>query len=161
HCLNDSCVGAFPKDCTDGNACTTDLCSSTQGCQNPGIIGCCNTDAACADTNACTTNEHCDLTTHACAHDPVTCDDQNPCTVDICASFGGQGCVYTPCTQVPNPPSCPQQCFPPPTCGNGHLDPGETCDPPDPTLIPGTNQPKCRPDCTFCGDSVVQDGEVC
>jgi hypothetical protein len=52
-----------------------------------------------------------------------------------------------------------------PRCGNGVLDPGETCDPPDPTPIPGVVPPQatCRPDCTFCGDAVVQaaDGETC
>jgi hypothetical protein len=50
-------------------------------------------------------------------------------------------------------------------CGDGVIDPGETCDPPDPTPIPGTYLPQvtCRPDCTFCGDDVVQsgDGESC
>src|SRR5262249_16117259 len=52
-----------------------------------------------------------------------------------------------------------------PRCGNGVLDPGETCDPPDPTPIPGVvpPQPTCRPDCTFCGDGIVLagDGETC
>ncbi len=48
------------------------------------------------------------------------------------------------------------------TCGDGIIDPGETCDPPDPTI--GTaNQVKCRPDCTSCGDGVTQSdhSETC
>jgi hypothetical protein len=38
----------------------------------------------------------------------------------------------------------------------------ETCDPPDPTLGPN-GQPVCRPDCTACGDGLVQanDDESC
>jgi hypothetical protein len=50
-------------------------------------------------------------------------------------------------------------------CGDGILDVGEACDPPDATPIPGTfpEQPRCRPDCTFCGDGILEagDGEVC
>jgi hypothetical protein len=48
-------------------------------------------------------------------------------------------------------------------CGDGVVDPGETCDPPDLTLDPVTHQFKCRLDCTSCGDGVVQpnDFETC
>ena len=48
-----------------------------------------------------------------------------------------------------------------PGCGNGVLDPGETCDPPGSPAGPNGNI--CRPDCTVCGDGVVQmsDGEQC
>ncbi|HVP75836.1 MAG TPA: SdrD B-like domain-containing protein, partial [Gaiellaceae bacterium] len=50
---------------------------------------------------------------------------------------------------------------PPSPCGNGQLDPGETCDPPG-TLMPPNDNP-CRQDCTYCGDTVVQptDNESC
>jgi hypothetical protein len=49
------------------------------------------------------------------------------------------------------------------TCGDGVIDPGETCDPPDLTLDPVRGQYKCRVDCTSCGDGVVQtaDYETC
>ena len=43
-------------------------------------------------------------------------------------------------------------------CGDGIVDPGETCDP------PGTPEPNgnvCRADCTFCGDGITQPGEAC
>jgi hypothetical protein len=48
-------------------------------------------------------------------------------------------------------------------CGDGVIDPGETCDPPDLTIDPANGQPKCRTDCTSCGDGVVQgdDSETC
>ncbi len=45
-----------------------------------------------------------------------------------------------------------------PLCGDGILDPGETCDP------PGLNagQPnECRADCTFCGDNILDPVEDC
>jgi cysteine-rich repeat protein len=44
-------------------------------------------------------------------------------------------------------------------CGDGVVDPGETCDPPN--LAPGPNgQVICRLDCTSCGDGVVQANDV-
>jgi cysteine-rich repeat protein len=44
-------------------------------------------------------------------------------------------------------------------CGDGNVDPGETCDPPGSTA--GGNGNLCRGDCTVCGDSVVDAGEQC
>jgi hypothetical protein len=48
-------------------------------------------------------------------------------------------------------------------CGDGVIDAGETCDPPNPVPNPVTHQTECRPDCTFCGDGVTQptDFETC
>ena len=45
-------------------------------------------------------------------------------------------------------------------CGDGVIDPGETCDPPNPAVDPTTGQTACRTDCTFCGDGVVQVGQA-
>lgn len=43
-------------------------------------------------------------------------------------------------------------------CGDGTIDAGETCDPPN--LAPGPNgQTLCRTDCTSCGDGVVDGGD--
>jgi hypothetical protein len=49
-----------------------------------------------------------------------------------------------------------------PACGDGTLDPGETCDPPAsiPALPPG-NLNECRADCTYCGDGLLQAPETC
>ena len=44
-------------------------------------------------------------------------------------------------------------------CGNGVIDPGETCDPPGQPAGPNGNE--CRVDCTMCGDSITQVGETC
>ncbi len=50
----------------------------------------CDTDADCADGNACTMNEHCQ--DGFCAVTPVVCDDGNLCTDDICDPT--VGCLY-------------------------------------------------------------------
>jgi hypothetical protein len=167
-CGGGTCQPGGPKDCNDGFICTNDFCTPTTGCQHSDPQeGCCeSSDEECADTDHCTTNERC--VDHTCVSDPVDCDDQNNCTVDICTNAGGGFlCENKPCYEI-DPNTCPGgpdgPCIPIP-CGNGELDPGETCDPPDPTPIPGVDppQPKCRQDCTFCGDGILQgmDGEAC
>jgi cysteine-rich repeat protein len=50
---------------------------------------------------------------------------------------------------------------PVPPCGNGIVDPGETCDPPDLTIDPQNRQLRCRLDCTRCGDGQAQSYETC
>jgi hypothetical protein len=45
-------------------------------------------------------------------------------------------------------------------CGDGVIDAGETCDPPNLTLDPVTGQVRCRIDCTACGDGVVQSNDL-
>lgn len=44
----------------------------------------------------------------------------------------------------------------PPFCGDGNVDPGETCDPPGAIV-----DIVCRADCTYCGDTFVNGGEEC
>ena len=48
-------------------------------------------------------------------------------------------------------------------CGDGNVDPGETCDPPNLAPNPVSGQVECRIDCTSCGDGVVQSNasETC
>ena len=45
------------------------------------------------------------------------------------------------------------------TCGNGTIDPGETCDPAPPASSPNCNPVHCGPD--TCGDGVPDAGEQC
>ncbi len=56
---------------------------------------------------------------------------------------------------------CKNDCTlpPPPSCGNGNVDPGETCELPGDPQAP--NQNECRGDCTYCGDTVADAGEEC
>ncbi len=48
-------------------------------------------------------------------------------------------------------------------CGDGVIDPGETCDPPNLAIDPVSGQVACRLDCTSCGDGIVDvaDQETC
>ncbi len=48
-----------------------------------------------------------------------------------------------------------------PSCGDGYItsSAGETCDPPGVPVYP--DGPVCRDDCTYCGDSVIDEGEDC
>lgn len=66
-----------------------------------------------------------------------------------------------PPTPTSTPTSTPTD-TPTPFCGNGVVDPGETCDPPGSTsaMPPGNTNP-CRPDCTYCGDGVQNGTETC
>lgn len=59
---------------------------------------------------------------------------------------------------TPQPVTTPTAIAP---CGNGIVDSGETCEPPDLTLDPANGQLRCRLDCTRCGDGVVQPYETC
>lgn len=107
-----------------------------------------NPEILCDDADPCTV----DTCTSAggvfsCHNDPVNCLDDDPCTIDSCSPVGDFLCVHDP------DPLCA------PECGNGVVDPGETCDPPG--LPAGANLNPCRPDCTVCGDSIVQAPETC
>jgi hypothetical protein len=159
HCTDGSCKGAF-IDCNDHVFCTIDSCTQQTGCKHdPVPPPCCDTDADCADTDPCTVNERC--VNNTCVSDPRNCSDNDPCTVDTCENAGGDfNCIHTPCFQLDGN-QCPDNSCLPAFCGNGRIDPGETCDPPGST----TSKPGvlCRADCTFCGDNVVQpqDGETC
>ena len=156
HCSFGFCGGGTPVDCNDNNPCTTEFCDFFLGCRYTNLNG-----IKCEDHNPCTTDDVCRA--GICTGDPRNCFDDDPCTVDMCNSGGGAFlCQHEDCNSVPGG-SCPSQCLPA-ECGNGRLDPGETCDPPDPTPVPGRpGDVVCRPDCTFCGDGVVQagHGETC
>ena len=75
-------------------------------------------------------------------HEPAT-------TVTGITDFGKDGClVIFVNTKEPVDPFC----------GDGHVDEGETCDPPG---EPAGEPNECRDDCTFCGDEHVDEGEEC
>ncbi|MFN8546138.1 MAG: putative metal-binding motif-containing protein [Candidatus Binatia bacterium] len=92
-CAGGTCQPGSPLDCDDGNPCTADSCDDTIGCRHTTIANCCISDAQCADTDACTVNEHC-TAAHVCASTPVSCNDGNVCTVDTCNAAAG--CQHPP-----------------------------------------------------------------
>jgi len=164
-CHKGVCEGSGnPPACDDQNPCTDDAC-------NPNVPGGCvhtfNT-AECNDGNPCTVNDTC--SNGACVTQPRDCSDNDVCTVDGCDDQQGNFlCTHTNCFVDAQHNMCPPgqlQCIPN-VCGNGVVDTavGESCDPPNPTPIPGIvpPTPTCRNDCTYCGDMLVQtvDGETC
>ena len=66
------------------------------------------------------------------------CNDGNPCTADACIAGA---CVNTPIT---------------PCCGNGVVEPGEQCDPPNDQACPGLCV-DCLCDAAGCGDPAAGD----
>jgi hypothetical protein len=68
--------------CDDGNACTEDICTGADGCQNTSLL-----NGECGDGDVCTVGDHCDA--GVCVGTPVDCDDDNPCTEDSCDGLGG------------------------------------------------------------------------
>ncbi|MBI5609678.1 MAG: DUF1566 domain-containing protein [Deltaproteobacteria bacterium] len=83
-CSQGKCVGT-PKNCDDGNVCTTDGCV-TDCTHNPIGVPCE------ADGSVCTT-DLCDGGTCK-AGTPIACDDKNPCTADACDP--NKNCTFVP-----------------------------------------------------------------
>jgi hypothetical protein len=152
-----------PGTCDDGNACTSDVKTGTAEqcnvtCSHSPIAaaasgdGCCPVGADANNDTDCTPScgngvieagETCD---GSC---PTTCYDGNACTSDApmgsaqaCTAYcpfssivlckNGDGCCAPGCTNS-NDDDC---ATPPPMCGDGHVDSGETCDGNCPTTCP-------------------------
>jgi len=145
-----------PTSCDDGNSCTTDTltgsaancnaacsfapissCTDADGCCPAGCDASVDDDcsASCGDGTV-DPGETCDPPSSC----PTTCDDSDSCTMDtltgsaancnadcsnapISECHDGDGCCAPGCDT-----SVDSDCSD--TCGNGVLDPGETCDPP-------------------------------
>ena len=101
--VNDTCGGGGCKsgplkDCADGDACTTDACSATDGsCSHVAVVGCggnCTTSNDCpSDGKVCTT-ESCTSGKCGATANSGVCDDGDACTTsDAC---GGGSCKGTP-----------------------------------------------------------------
>ena len=85
-CQAGECVGADPKPCDDGKACTTDSCDPIAGCVfEPDDTLTCDDGNACTLTDACQAGE-------CVGSDPKPCDDEKPCTADSCDP--ATGCVF-------------------------------------------------------------------
>ncbi len=88
HCVEGTCVGAWPVDCSDDNPCTSDPCDNKLGCLHTAAPGTCD------DGNACTTGDAC--TQGVCAGATLPCGDSNPCTSDLCSPT--MGCYHATAT---------------------------------------------------------------
>ncbi len=84
-CGQASCQPGAPKNCDDGNICTTDWCDPAEGCAHG------NSNEKCDDGNACTQGDAC--ANGLCkAGAVIDCDDDNPCTKDGC--IAALGCTH-------------------------------------------------------------------
>lgn len=92
-CLNGTCTGKNPLDCSDSNLCTTDSCDPSSGCAWAPAINCDNLTDACK-VGVCNTN------TGACAAIAVDCGDGDLCTTDSCDSVSG--CAWVPAINCDN-----------------------------------------------------------
>ncbi len=111
-CVKGDCLGTLVA-CSDGNPCTTDLCSPKSGCAHFINTLPCSDDDACTNKDACIagkctgtklkctedkvacTTTTCDVN-KGCVHlpDSAKCSDGKPCTVDIC-DIGAGACVHS------------------------------------------------------------------
>ena len=111
-CHSGACEAGYPRDCSDGNLCTVEMCVPPSGdcvyeeveCDDGdaciGLEFClpdsgCTADSPpdCDDGEACTQNGcHPD---YGCYHTAVLCDDGNACTTDWCDDVTGQ-CINQP-----------------------------------------------------------------
>jgi hypothetical protein len=141
-------AGACPTQCDDGNICTRDKLQNAGTCQavcvNTPITECIRDDGCCPDGANCNNNtdndcpavcgngvveaesgETCDTAIAAgeAGACPTSCDDGNKCTTDTLQNAGSCQAV---CDNTPIVPCC----------GNGIIETGEDCDPPNGTDCP-------------------------
>ena len=133
------------EDCDDGKPCTTDLCSSFDGCSYES--NCldgeeCNAEGNCADPSACTKDLDCAAYSTSCGTSfcdngfcielPVqSCDDGIDCTIDSCDQ---DGCNFEASDEA---------------CDDGHSCTTDTCN-------------KTKEKCTYVtNDALCEDGIDC
>jgi cysteine-rich repeat protein len=126
-----------PEECDDGSKNGT----AGDGCTDNCTFVCLSTDPSrdCASTNPCIGAGTCDATTHVCAPG-MTATDGTPCSPGGDAG-AGDICKSGTCTSA--------------QCGDGKIEPPETCDPPNGTTCDATCQ------IIACGDGKVGGLEQC
>ena len=86
-CDNGQCSSGEPKECNDGNPCTTELCNlETGNCDFSYNESDCNDGSLCTSGDVCSGGE--------CVGEKLECNDNNACTNDACDPETG-------CTNVP------------------------------------------------------------
>jgi hypothetical protein len=121
--------------CDDGDVCSTDYCSATQGCVHT------HSDEPCDDDDACTSDDACAF--GSCSGTPsVPCADDDPCDGTLTCDAATGTCVN----------SEPLLCDDSQAC-NGL----ESCDPDTGECVPGT--PKSCEDNDLCNGVEVCDEE--
>ncbi|HOX42296.1 MAG TPA: proprotein convertase P-domain-containing protein [Myxococcota bacterium] len=90
-CAGGTCTGGAARDCSDGNACTNDVCDEVgNGCVSTAVAN----GTSCSDGQFCTLGETC--TSGVCGGGVArSCADGNACTADSCNDVS-DACVNTP-----------------------------------------------------------------
>ena len=156
------------EECDDGND-VTEVCAygaaSCMVCDAtchfaPGATSACGdgridaTRETCDDgntvTEACPYGERCSVCDATCALVQV----RRMCGDGVVDADGGEGCDDGAANDDERPGACRTDCTPA-RCGDGVIDPGESCE------TPGVGD--CRTDCTTvtCGDGRLDPGEAC
>lgn len=162
--------------CNDGNSCTVDSSTGSAGtcdlvCTNAAINSCTDDDGCCPSRCNANNDNDCGAmcgngTREAgekCDGDcPTACDDMNSCTSDSLVGSAGScnaECVFDPVTACTNNDGC---CAPgcnaandndcTAMCGNGAVEPGETCD---------GNCPSCDDGMACTADSSTGSAATC
>jgi hypothetical protein len=131
-CSGGLCLGAVPKDCSDDNPCTDDICIPLAGCSYN------NNSNPCDDGNPCTVTDQC-LGGSCNPGSLFNCDDGDNCTLDSCDPESGL-CQHAPspdgeCDDA-NPCTLVDQCIGgkcigsvPPDCDDENVCTTDYCDP--------------------------------
>jgi hypothetical protein len=162
-------TGACPTSCTPPDSCTTSTLQNGGTC----VASCQNTPIApCCGNGVVEPGETCDIgiaagQPGAC---PTSCNDNNACTTDILtgavatcnavcthqavtACTNDDGCCPNGCTGA-NDNDCAK-------CGNGVVDPLETCDIAIAAGQPGACPTTCPDDGNPCTNDIVQNPGTC
>ncbi len=135
NCMSGSCgdkIVSAPEECDDGNSTTGD------GCEGTCKFSCLSTDTTrkCTPADPCAGQGTCNDNTHVCAAGTPLANGT--------ACGTGKTCKAGVCTLL--------------TCGNGTIDPGETCEPPSTATCDAT----CHTIVVaVCGNGVLDMGEQC
>ena len=172
------------NECTENN-CTADPSDNTAFCENPNMADgtACDGGNATCDAGRCVSappcgdgtvdpGEDCDPPDGVFCDDecqaidpcavPDVCDDENDCTVDSCTADPSDNTAVCENANVPDLTACAGgngtcdagQCT---FCGDGTVDPGEDCDPPDGVVC----DDECQEIDPCAAPGVCDDGNVC
>ncbi|MCO4761331.1 MAG: DUF4215 domain-containing protein [Myxococcales bacterium] len=135
-CDAGTCKPGKVLNCDDGKFCTVDSCDKATGCEQVPTDG-----KACNDGDDCTKNDACKG--GGCSGQKLVCSDGNPCTNDSCGKGGCKFVKKTDGSGCGGGKYCVTGACVTPSCGDGFVGQGETCDDGNNKVCDGCE--KCAP----------------